>query len=116
MLWEDRIEFLRTIKNETKVRRSTRLLVLGKSKDSSYEDLKVARAKCVAEKSSQVAKGHGKCSRKSKNSLPEQEDDTPEIAGSRRKRKSAEPDGSEPTSKMLQASTMAEPVSALMKI
>jgi len=43
ILQEDRIQFLTTINNEAKVRRSTKSLVLGKAKVMSYEDLVEAR-------------------------------------------------------------------------
>jgi hypothetical protein len=42
ILQENRIQFLTTINNEAKVRRSTKSLVLGKAKVMSYEDLKEA--------------------------------------------------------------------------
>jgi hypothetical protein len=44
-LQEDQIQFLTTINNEAKIRRSTKSLVLGKAKVMSYEGLKEARAK-----------------------------------------------------------------------
>jgi hypothetical protein len=47
ILQEDQIQFLTTINNEAKVRRSTKSLVLGKAKVMSYEDLEEARAKRV---------------------------------------------------------------------
>lgn len=114
MLQEDRIKFLTTINNEAKVRRSTRSLVLGKAKVMSYKELEAARAKRVAKESTQTAKGKGKRGRKSKNSLPGQEDNTIEIARRGRKRKSAEPKVPEPASKMVRTCNAAEPASALV--
>jgi hypothetical protein len=104
VLKDDDIELLRTINNEAKVRRSTKSLVLGTAKVMSYEDLELARAKRVAKDSAQAAKGKGKRGRKSKNSPPEQEDDTAETASRGRKRKSAEPAVPEPTNKMARTS------------
>jgi hypothetical protein len=60
ILQEDRIQFLTTINNEAKVRRSTKSLVLGKAKVMSYEDLEEARAKRVVKESTQADKGKGK--------------------------------------------------------
>jgi hypothetical protein len=51
ILQEDRIQFLTTINNEAKVRRSTKALVLGKAKVMSYEDLEEARAKRAVKES-----------------------------------------------------------------
>ncbi|KAG4431756.1 hypothetical protein IFR05_012755 [Cadophora sp. M221] len=79
----------------------------------SYEDLKIVRAKRFAKDSTQAAKGKGKRGRKSKNSLPEQEDDTAEIEKRGRKRKSTEPEVPEPTSKMVRAGT-PKPASVLV--
>jgi hypothetical protein len=59
ILQEDRIQFLTTINNEAKVRRSTKSLVLGKAKVMSYEDLEEARAKRVVKDAAQAAKGKG---------------------------------------------------------
>jgi hypothetical protein len=60
-LQEDRIQFLTTINNEAKVRRSTQSWVLAKGKGEgkviSYEDLVEARAKRVEKESAQEAKG-----------------------------------------------------------
>jgi hypothetical protein len=114
ILQEDRIQFLTTINNEAKVRRSTKSLVLGKAKVMSYEDLEVARAKRVAKDSTQAAKGKGKRGRKSKNSPPEQEDDNAEMARRGRKRKSAEPEVPEPTNKMARTGNAPKPASGLV--
>lgn len=60
VLQEDRIQFLTTINNEAKVRRSTKSLVLGKAKVMSFEDLEEARAKRIVKESTQAAKGKAK--------------------------------------------------------
>ncbi|KAL5319208.1 hypothetical protein ACEPPN_012257 [Leptodophora sp. 'Broadleaf-Isolate-01'] len=52
--------------NEAKVRRSTKLVVLGKAKVMSYEEIEEARAKRLR-RSLQKGKGKGKCGRKCKN-------------------------------------------------
>jgi hypothetical protein len=61
----DQIHFMRKVNNEAKARRSTRLLVLGKAKVMSYEDLEEARAKRAA-KDAAKAKGKGTPGRKRK--------------------------------------------------
>jgi hypothetical protein len=114
ILQEDRIQFLTTINNEAKVRRSTKSLVLGKAKVMSYEDLEEARAKRVVKESTQAAKGKGKRSRKSKSSPPEPEEDTAETARRGRKRKSAELEAPESTNKMAQMSNAPKPASTLV--
>ena len=78
ILQEDRIQFLTTINNEAKVRRSTKSLVLGKAKVMSYEDLVEARAKRVVKEATRAAKGKGKRGRKRKSSTLEAEGDTAE--------------------------------------
>jgi len=93
ILQEDQIQFLTTINNEAKVRRSTKLLVLGKAKVMSYEDLEEARVKRVVKESTQAAKGKGKRDRK---------------------RKSAVLDASEPKNKMARMSNAPKPASALV--
>ncbi|SLM36123.1 hypothetical protein LPUS_05564 [Lasallia pustulata] len=75
-LQEDQIQFLNTINNEAKVRRSTKSLVLGKAKVMSYEDLEEARAKRVDKEAAKEAKGKGKRGRKRKSAALEA--DTPE--------------------------------------
>jgi hypothetical protein len=70
-LQEDQIQFLTTINNEAKVRRSTKSLVLGKAKVMSYEDLEVARAKRAEKEAAKEAKGKGKRGRKRKMATPE---------------------------------------------
>ena len=54
--------------NEAKVRRSTKLVILGKAKVMSYKDIEEARAKRAAK---EVIKGKGKCGRKRKSAAPE---------------------------------------------
>ncbi|KAK3174414.1 hypothetical protein OEA41_001660 [Lepraria neglecta] len=75
-LQEDQIQFLNTINNEAKVRRSTKSLVLGKAKVMSYEDLEEARAKRADKEAAKEAKGKGKRGRKRKSAALEA--DTPE--------------------------------------
>lgn len=55
ILQEDRIQFLTTINNEAKVRRSTKSLVLGKAKVMSYEDPKPASALVMQASRTQIA-------------------------------------------------------------
>jgi len=115
ILQADRIQFLTTINNEAKVRRSTKSLVLGKAKVMSYEDLEEARAKRLVKESTQAAKGKGKRGRKSKSSQPEPEEDTAETARHARKRKSAELKAPEPANKMARMSNVpGKPASALV--
>lgn len=56
--------------NEAKVRRSTKFVVLGKGKITSYEDLEEARAKRAA-KDTAKTKGKGTCDRKRKSTTSE---------------------------------------------
>ena len=99
ILQEDRIQFLTTINNEAKVRRSTKSLVLGKAKVMSYEDLEEARAKRVVKDAAKAAKGKGKRGRKRKGATPEAEEAADKVKRGR-KRKSAvleaEPEAEEP--------------------
>jgi hypothetical protein len=88
ILKDDRIEFLTTINNEAKVRRSTKSLVLGKAKVMSYEDLEEARAKRVVKDAAKAAKGKGKRGRKRKGATPEAEEAADKVKRGR-KRKSA---------------------------
>ena len=100
---------LTRMNKEAKVRRSTRLLVLGKGKAMRFEDIEVAQAARAAK---EVIKGKGKRGRKRKSAALEVDDleteDEPEVArpakeainGRRkrgRKRKGApEPEAHEP--------------------
>jgi hypothetical protein len=99
-LQEDCIQFLTTINNEAKVRRSTKALVLGKAKVMSYEDLVEARAKRVEKESAQGAKGKTRRGRKLKSSPPaplDAEEGTADTARRGRKRKSSTPEADEGT-------------------
>jgi hypothetical protein len=113
ILQEDRIQFLTTINNEAKVRRSTKSLVLGKAKVMSYKDLEEARAKRVVKDSAQAAKGKGKRGRKRKSSPAESEEDIAETASRGRKHKSAELEVPEPTNNV-RTSNATKPASALV--
>jgi hypothetical protein len=111
ILQEDRIQFLTTINNEAKVRRSTKSLVLGKAKVMSYEDLEEARAKRVvkdAAKAAKEAKGKCKRDRKRKSAGPEAEEATADKVKRGPKRKStvleAEEPEPEPNPKMARTS------------
>ena len=64
-LLQDRNRFLSKINNESKVRRSTRSVVLGKAKVMSFEDLSEARAKRDAKEKAIASKGKRGCRRKS---------------------------------------------------
>lgn len=86
---EDQIQFLNTINNEAKVRRSTKSLVVRKAKVMSYEDLEEARAKRAEKEAAKEAKGKGKCGRKCKGATPEADEATADKAKRGRKRKSA---------------------------
>jgi hypothetical protein len=104
ILKDDQIQFLTTINNEAKVRRSTRSLVLakgvGEGKVMSYEDLVEARAKRVEKESAQEAKGKRRRGRKPKSSPPdppEAEEGTAGTARRGRKRKSRTPEADEGT-------------------
>jgi hypothetical protein len=101
ILKDDQIQFLTTINNEAKVRRSTRSLVLvkekGEGKVMSYEDLVEGRAKRVEKESTQEAKGKRRRGRKPKSSPPEAEEGTPDTARRGRKRKSSTPEADEGT-------------------
>jgi hypothetical protein len=68
-LLQDQNRFLSKINNETKVRRSTRSVILGKAKVMSYEDLNEARAKRTAKE--KATAGKGKRGRKRKSPAPE---------------------------------------------
>ncbi|KAJ9656100.1 hypothetical protein H2201_008637 [Coniosporium apollinis] len=109
-LQDDKIEFLNTINNEAKVRRSTKSLVLGKAKVMSYEDLEEARAKRAEKDAAKEAKGKGKRGRKCKSATPKADEATTDKAKRGRKRKSAMPeaDASEPKAKIARISNTPE--------
>jgi hypothetical protein len=67
-LLRDQNQFLHSINNEAKVRRSTRSVVLGKAKVMSFEDIEEARAKRAAK---EVTKGKGRRGRKRKSAALE---------------------------------------------
>jgi hypothetical protein len=68
---------LTKMNKEAKVRRSTRLLVLGKGKVMRFEDIEVAQAARAAK---EVIKGKGKRGRKRKSAAPEPEPEPePEV-------------------------------------
>ncbi|KAI1528603.1 vegetative incompatibility protein HET-E-1, partial [Pyrenophora tritici-repentis] len=75
-LQQNHIQFLLTVNNEAKVRRSTKSLVLGKAKVMGYEELVEAREKRVEKEAAQKAKGKGKRGRKRTSAAVE--DDTAE--------------------------------------
>jgi hypothetical protein len=129
ILQEDRIQFLTTINNEAKVRRSTKSLVLasakGEGKVMSYEDLVKARAKRLEKESTQEAKGKRRRGRKPKHSPPQIEEGTAETARRgtpeadeedadtarrSRKRKSAVQDPPEPSKKVARVPVKASVV------
>jgi len=56
VLQQERIQFLLSVNNEAKVRRSTKSIVLGKAKVMSYEDLAAARTKRMEKEASESAK------------------------------------------------------------
>jgi hypothetical protein len=87
---------LTTINNETKARRSTKSLVLGKAKVMSYEDLEEARAKRAGKEAAKEAKSKGKRNRKCKNTTAEAEEATADKANGGRKRKSTAPEAEAP--------------------
>lgn len=99
----DQIQFLTTINNEAKVRRSTRSLVLGKAKVMSYEDLEEAQAKHAVKESTQAAKGKEKRGRKRKGK-PEVGEEDIDTAKHSRKRKNAAQDPPEPANKVTRVS------------
>ncbi|KAH8586347.1 hypothetical protein B0O99DRAFT_528831 [Bisporella sp. PMI_857] len=102
ILQENRIQFLTTTNNEAKVRRSTKLLVLGKAKVMSYKDLQEARAKRAEKDAAKEAKGKGNRGRKRKSATSEAEEATADKVKRGRKSKSTilepepEPEPEEP--------------------
>ena len=69
VLQQHQIRFLINLNDESKVRRSTASVVLGKAKVMSYEDLEEARAKRAEKDAAKEAKGKGKRGRP-KNAAP----------------------------------------------
>jgi len=76
-LKDDQIEFLNTINNEAKVRRSTKSLLLGKAKVMSYEDLEEARAKRAEKDAAKETRGKCKRGRKRKSAALKAEEPEP---------------------------------------
>lgn len=60
----DRNQFLFKINNEAKVRRSTRLVMLGKAKVMSFKDLEEAKARRAKNEDAITKKGQRNCKRK----------------------------------------------------
>jgi len=87
---QHQIRFLIRANDESKVRRSTTPVVLGKAKVMSYEDPEEARAKHAEKEAAKESKGKGKHGRK-------------------RKRATTEPDAPEPKAKAAQMSDAPEP-------
>jgi hypothetical protein len=114
ILQENRIQFLTTINNEAKVRRSTKSLILGKAKVMSYKDLEEAQAKRVVKEATRAAKGKGKHSRKRKSGTLEEEEDTAETARRGQKHKSAVLDTPALPNKIARISNAPKPASALV--
>jgi hypothetical protein len=126
-LLRDQNQFLHPMNNKARVRRSTRLVVLGKAKVMSFEDIKEAQAKCATK---EVIKGKAKRGRKRKSATleagePESEleldpEPEPEVAraakevinsrGKRgRKRKMATPEPGEPEPEVARMIEAPEP-------
>ncbi len=120
-LLDNRNQMLTRMNNEAKVRRSTRLVVLGMAKVMSYEDIEEARKKRAAK---DATKGKGKRGRKRKSAVLEADEEEPEpelavahaaeevITGKRkpgRKRKRAVQEADEPDPEQEVAQTIEEP-------
>jgi len=117
VLQQNQIQFLITLNNEAKVRRSTKSLILGKAKVMSYEDLKEAREKRDAKDKAKAkaAAGKGKCGRKPKNVVPEAETEEATTGKGKRSRKRTtvpEADGPGRKAKLPRISEVPEPVRA----
>ena len=63
-LFQDQNQFLSRINSETKVRRSTKSVILGKAKVMSYEDLEEARAKRATTETARAGKAKRRTKRK----------------------------------------------------
>jgi hypothetical protein len=70
-LQQNHIPFLLKMKDEAKVRRSTKPLILGRAKVMGYDELKEAREKRAETEAATKAKGKGKRGRKRTNAAPE---------------------------------------------
>ncbi|KAH8586897.1 hypothetical protein B0O99DRAFT_643213 [Bisporella sp. PMI_857] len=80
VLQQDQVQFLTTMNNEAKVRRSTKLLVLETAKVMSYEDLEEARAKGAEKEAVREAKSKAKRDRKRKSVALEAESPNTKVA------------------------------------
>lgn len=112
VLQKDQIQFLTTINNEVKVRRSTKSLVLETAKVMSYKNLKKARAKRAEKEAAKEAKDKGKCGQKCKSATLEAEEATADEANRGRKRKSTVPEADAPEPKVKVARISNAPESA----
>ena len=99
VLQQNQIQFLIRMNDESKVRRSTTSVVLGKAKVMSYEDLEEARAKRAEKEAAKEAKGKGKPGHKPKSAAPEAEKASADKGKRGRKRKSAAPEADAPEPK-----------------
>jgi hypothetical protein len=106
VIQQNQIRFLIKMNDESKARRSTTSVVLGKAKIMSYEDLGEARAKRAEKEAAKEAKGKGKRGRKPKSAAPEAEEASADKVkrGRKRKRTTPEADASEPKVKMARMS------------
>jgi hypothetical protein len=91
VLQQHQIRFLIKMNDESKVRRSTTSVVLGKAKVMSYEDLEEARAKRAEKEAAKEAKGKGK------------------RGGRKRKSTASEVDAPEPKAKVARMIESREP-------
>jgi hypothetical protein len=99
VLQQHQIRFWIRMNDESKVRRSTTSVVLGKAKVMSYEDLEEARAKRAEKEAAKEAKGKGKRGRKPKSAVSEAEEAFADKGNRGRKRKSTAPEADAPEPK-----------------
>ena len=121
VLQRNQIQFLTKMNDESKVRRSTKLEVLGKAKVMSYEDLKderEKRAKKVAAKKAKQdaekeatkdAKGKGKRGPKPKKTTSAEEASADERTRGRKRTDPPEASSPEPKAKKVRISEVSEP-------
>jgi hypothetical protein len=114
VLQQHQIRFLIKMNDESKVRRSTKSVVLGKAKVMSYEDLEDARTKRAEKEAAKQAKGKGTRGRKPKSAAPEVEEVSTDERDRGRKRKSAATEAAapEPKAKVARMSEGLEPAMA----
>ncbi|KAH8657177.1 hypothetical protein BGZ60DRAFT_472538 [Tricladium varicosporioides] len=115
ILQEDQIQFLTTVNNKVKVRRSIKSLVPENAKEEEkvirYKDLVKARAKYIEKESTQEAKGkRSRGRKKARSSPPEAEQGDADTARRSRKCKSAAQDPPEPSNKVARAPVSASVV------